>query len=179
MFSTEREEVDVGLYNLVVCNSLEPYFEECMRSSYILYLSGDFCLLLPICCLYFSNLHLIKILVLFLFISCASLSADLCFVPYAGIGNLLAVFLFPTLIYYFRLGATGAAISTVVSQYVLFWIYLLLPLFFLALFDNNHARKFVLQIHCYLLTDLAIKQESCIIASEDGITSIWWIYKIW
>ncbi|XP_059436669.1 protein DETOXIFICATION 45, chloroplastic-like [Corylus avellana] len=34
------------------------------------------------------------------------------------IGNLLAVFLFPTLIYYFRLGATGAAISTVVSQYV-------------------------------------------------------------
>ncbi|XP_059453240.1 protein DETOXIFICATION 45, chloroplastic-like isoform X2 [Corylus avellana] len=35
-----------------------------------------------------------------------------------GIGNLLAVFLFPTLIYYFRLGATGAAISTVMSQYI-------------------------------------------------------------
>ncbi|XP_062177891.1 protein DETOXIFICATION 45, chloroplastic isoform X2 [Alnus glutinosa] len=35
-----------------------------------------------------------------------------------GIGNLLAVFLFPTLMYYFQLGATGAAISTVVSQYI-------------------------------------------------------------
>ncbi|KAB2602583.1 MATE efflux family protein 3 [Pyrus ussuriensis x Pyrus communis] len=34
-----------------------------------------------------------------------------------GIGNLLAVFLLPLLIYYFRLGATGAAISTVISQY--------------------------------------------------------------
>ncbi|RXH87767.1 hypothetical protein DVH24_034667 [Malus domestica] len=34
-----------------------------------------------------------------------------------GIGNLLAVFLLPVLIYYFRLGATGAAISTVISQY--------------------------------------------------------------
>ncbi|TQD95063.1 hypothetical protein C1H46_019331 [Malus baccata] len=33
------------------------------------------------------------------------------------IGNLLAVFLLPLLIYYFRLGATGAAISTVISQY--------------------------------------------------------------
>lgn len=97
-------------------------------------------MLLPICYLCFSNLLFIKILVLFFFISCASLSANSCFVPYAGIGNLLAVFLFPTLMYYFQLGATGAAISTVVSQYVLFWIYLLLPLsFFSALFDNNHA----------------------------------------
>ncbi|KAG2703038.1 hypothetical protein I3760_06G118700 [Carya illinoinensis] len=34
-----------------------------------------------------------------------------------GIGNLLAVFLFPILMYYFQLGATGAAISTVLSQY--------------------------------------------------------------
>ncbi|KAM1483226.1 hypothetical protein TB2_034651 [Malus domestica] len=34
-----------------------------------------------------------------------------------GIGNSLAVFLLPLLIYYFRLGATGAAISTVISQY--------------------------------------------------------------
>ncbi|TQE13945.1 hypothetical protein C1H46_000576 [Malus baccata] len=33
------------------------------------------------------------------------------------IGNSLAVFLLPLLIYYFRLGATGAAISTVISQY--------------------------------------------------------------
>lgn len=40
--------------------------------------------------------------------------------PNAGIGNLSAVFLFPLLMYYFRLGASGAAISTVISQYVLF-----------------------------------------------------------
>ncbi|KAL4616444.1 hypothetical protein ACB092_07G199300 [Castanea dentata] len=35
-----------------------------------------------------------------------------------GIGNLSAVFLFPILMYYFQLGATGAAISTVLSQYI-------------------------------------------------------------
>ncbi|KAK3020944.1 hypothetical protein RJ639_046600 [Escallonia herrerae] len=35
-----------------------------------------------------------------------------------GIGNLSAAFLLPILIYYFRLGVTGAAISTVVSQYI-------------------------------------------------------------
>ncbi|KAK3014052.1 hypothetical protein RJ639_008046 [Escallonia herrerae] len=35
-----------------------------------------------------------------------------------GIGNLAAVFLFPILMYFFRLGVTGAAISTVVSQYI-------------------------------------------------------------
>lgn len=35
-----------------------------------------------------------------------------------GIGNLLAVFLFPILIYSCQLGMPGAAISTVVSQYV-------------------------------------------------------------
>nr|XP_023870778.1 protein DETOXIFICATION 45, chloroplastic-like isoform X1 [Quercus suber]POF24105.1 protein detoxification 45, chloroplastic [Quercus suber] len=35
-----------------------------------------------------------------------------------GIGNLSAVFLFPILMYYFKLGATGAAISTVLSQYI-------------------------------------------------------------
>ncbi|KAJ7967086.1 Protein DETOXIFICATION [Quillaja saponaria] len=35
-----------------------------------------------------------------------------------GIGNLSAVFLFPLLMYYFQLGVTGAAISTVLSQYV-------------------------------------------------------------
>ncbi|KAK4605226.1 hypothetical protein RGQ29_013331 [Quercus rubra] len=35
-----------------------------------------------------------------------------------GLGNLSAVFLFPLLMYYFRLGVTGAAISTVVSQYI-------------------------------------------------------------
>ncbi|KAK2989582.1 hypothetical protein RJ640_026910 [Escallonia rubra] len=34
------------------------------------------------------------------------------------IGNLSAAFLLPILIYYFRLGVTGAAISTVVSQYI-------------------------------------------------------------
>ncbi|XP_022928217.1 protein DETOXIFICATION 45, chloroplastic-like [Cucurbita moschata] len=41
-----------------------------------------------------------------------------------GIGNLLAVCLFPLLIYYFQLGATGAAISTVVSQYVIAFLML-------------------------------------------------------
>lgn len=35
-----------------------------------------------------------------------------------GIGNLSAVLLFPILMYYFKLGATGAAISTVLSQYI-------------------------------------------------------------
>ncbi|XP_050363929.1 protein DETOXIFICATION 45, chloroplastic isoform X1 [Argentina anserina] len=34
-----------------------------------------------------------------------------------GIGNLLAAFLLPILIYYFGLGVTGAAMSTVISQY--------------------------------------------------------------
>ncbi|KHN46873.1 MATE efflux family protein 3, chloroplastic [Glycine soja] len=34
------------------------------------------------------------------------------------IGNFSAVFLFPLLMYYFRLGVTGAAISTVISQYI-------------------------------------------------------------
>ncbi|XP_002521693.3 protein DETOXIFICATION 45, chloroplastic isoform X2 [Ricinus communis] len=35
-----------------------------------------------------------------------------------GLGNLSAVFLFPILMHYFRLGVTGAAISTVASQYI-------------------------------------------------------------
>lgn len=36
----------------------------------------------------------------------------------AGLGNLAAVFFFPILMYVFRLGVTGAAISTIASQYV-------------------------------------------------------------
>lgn len=36
----------------------------------------------------------------------------------AGVGNFSAIFLLPILMYYFKLGVTGAAISTVVSQYV-------------------------------------------------------------
>ncbi|KAL4572806.1 hypothetical protein LXL04_019592 [Taraxacum kok-saghyz] len=36
-----------------------------------------------------------------------------------GIGNTLAVFLFPILMYYFKLGVTGAAIATVTSQYMI------------------------------------------------------------
>ncbi|KAL9333116.1 hypothetical protein Peur_073255 [Populus x canadensis] len=35
-----------------------------------------------------------------------------------GLGNISAIFLFPTLMYYLKLGVTGAAISTVVSQYL-------------------------------------------------------------
>lgn len=37
----------------------------------------------------------------------------------AGIGNCSAIFLFPLLMYYFKLGVSGAAISSVISQYVL------------------------------------------------------------
>ncbi|XP_062080649.1 protein DETOXIFICATION 45, chloroplastic-like [Humulus lupulus] len=40
------------------------------------------------------------------------------------IGNLLAVILFPILMYSFQMGATGAAISTVVSQYVVTFLML-------------------------------------------------------
>ncbi|KAI3736455.1 hypothetical protein L6452_15996 [Arctium lappa] len=36
-----------------------------------------------------------------------------------GIGNCSAVLLFPLLMYYFKLGVTGAAISTVISQYMI------------------------------------------------------------
>lgn len=48
----------------------------------------------------------------------------------AGIGNLAAVFLFPLLMYYFKLGVAGAAISTVLSQYgvfksIIFFLYFL------------------------------------------------------
>ncbi|CAN4107291.1 unnamed protein product [Withania somnifera] len=35
-----------------------------------------------------------------------------------GIGNFVALFLFPLLMYYFGLGVSGAAISTVISQYL-------------------------------------------------------------
>lgn len=35
-----------------------------------------------------------------------------------GLGNFSAVFFFPMFMYYFRFGVTGAAISTVLSQYV-------------------------------------------------------------
>lgn len=35
-----------------------------------------------------------------------------------GVGNFVAIFLFPLLMYYFQLGVTGAAVSTVISQYI-------------------------------------------------------------
>ncbi|PWA51569.1 MATE efflux family protein [Artemisia annua] len=38
--------------------------------------------------------------------------------PVVWVGNFLAVFLFPVLMYYFKLGVSGAAISSVISQYV-------------------------------------------------------------
>ncbi|PON78492.1 Multi antimicrobial extrusion protein [Trema orientale] len=41
-----------------------------------------------------------------------------------GIGNLLAVVLFPILMYSFQLGATGAALSTVMSQYIITFLML-------------------------------------------------------
>lgn len=42
-----------------------------------------------------------------------------------GLGNLLAVFLFPILMNHFRMGATGAAISTIVSQYLVTFLMIL------------------------------------------------------
>uniref|UniRef100_A0A7N0T0M9 Protein DETOXIFICATION n=1 Tax=Kalanchoe fedtschenkoi TaxID=63787 RepID=A0A7N0T0M9_KALFE len=42
----------------------------------------------------------------------------LCF----GIGNFVAVFLFPLLMYYLELGITGAAMSTVISQYIIMFL---------------------------------------------------------
>lgn len=42
-----------------------------------------------------------------------------------GIGNLSAVFLFPLLMYTFHLGVTGAAISTVISQYIVSFLMIL------------------------------------------------------
>ncbi|PKI33118.1 hypothetical protein CRG98_046493 [Punica granatum] len=38
--------------------------------------------------------------------------------PVFCVGNAIAVFLFPTLMYILRLGVTGAALSTVISQYI-------------------------------------------------------------
>ena len=59
----------------------------------------------------------------FLFSRC-KYSTDLTELEYlfAGFGNFSAVLMFPLLMYYFGLGVTGAAISTVVSQYVLFTV---------------------------------------------------------
>ncbi|KAL9686150.1 hypothetical protein QQ045_023605 [Rhodiola kirilowii] len=39
-----------------------------------------------------------------------------------GIGNFVAVFLFPLLMYYLELGITGAAMSTVISQYIIMFL---------------------------------------------------------
>ncbi|KAI7731125.1 hypothetical protein M8C21_011434 [Ambrosia artemisiifolia] len=44
--------------------------------------------------------------------------------PVVCIGNCLAIFLFPLLMYYFKLGVSGAAISTVISQYIVTFIML-------------------------------------------------------
>ncbi|KAG5547532.1 hypothetical protein RHGRI_013281 [Rhododendron griersonianum] len=41
-----------------------------------------------------------------------------CWVYAVCVGNFCAIFLFPILMYYFRFGVTGAAISTVISQYI-------------------------------------------------------------
>lgn len=49
-------------------------------------------------------------------------------VLFAGVGNFCAIFLFPILMYYFRFGVTGAAISTVISQYVCS-LFILFPVF--------------------------------------------------
>ncbi|XP_062080790.1 protein DETOXIFICATION 45, chloroplastic-like [Humulus lupulus] len=53
-----------------------------------------------------------------------TLHVSSCGAVYAGIRNLLAVILFPILMYSFQMGATGAAISTVVSQYVVTFLIL-------------------------------------------------------
>ncbi|KAJ0084868.1 hypothetical protein Patl1_30922 [Pistacia atlantica] len=62
-------------------------------------------------------------------------------VPYAGLGNLLAVFLFPIFINYCQMGITGAAISTVMSQYVPYG----LVLFFL---EYIYIYLFILKYTC-------------------------------
>lgn len=57
---------------------------------------------------------------------------------HAGVGNFAAVLLFPILIYYFQLGVAGAAVSTVVSQYVVshnFLPFLLLDLLKIFMLD--------------------------------------------
>lgn len=46
----------------------------------------------------------------------------------AGIGNLAAVFFFPVFMYLFRLGVTGAAISSILSQYVFFLIIIIVTI---------------------------------------------------
>lgn len=81
---------------------------------------------------------------------------------HAGIGNLLAVVLFPVLMYSLRLGVTGAAISTVISQYVFVgWILL----FHMLLLDFAHVRGWsclnvLFQVYCHLFNVMVSKQES-------------------
>lgn len=70
----------------------------------------------------------------------------------AGVGNFSAIFLLPILMYYFKLGVTGAAISTVVSQYVFAQINLFLT------FDLSFQTMIKLDILCnrYTVTCLMI-----------------------
>lgn len=71
----------------------------------------------------------------------------------AGIGNLFAAFLLPTLIYYFRLGVTGAAMSTVISQYVIFDSFLICTLLFWLYLVTEQYQIFVFR---YTVTFLMI-----------------------
>lgn len=103
---------------------------------------------------------------------------------HAGIGNLLGVILFPILMYTFRLGATGAALSTVVSQYVFFlWLYVYLHYFFFVLFGfhliYDHAQLFMFKIRRHLFNAMVSKQESNTTAPKDWIIAIWGIHEIW
>ena len=77
-------------------------------------------------------------------------------VPHAGVGNFAAVLLFPILMNYFQLGVAGAAISTVVSQYVVFITFFLFScLICLTIVMLDLVRCcFMFQIHCYLFNDL-------------------------
>ncbi|XP_042982596.1 protein DETOXIFICATION 45, chloroplastic-like isoform X1 [Carya illinoinensis] len=77
-----------------------------------------------------------------------------------GLGNLSAVFLFPFLMYFLRLGVVGAAISTVVSQYIVtfFMIWFLNKRTVLSLpsMRSLHFGGYLRSGECFLLRELVL-----------------------
>ncbi|XP_052192536.1 protein DETOXIFICATION 45, chloroplastic isoform X2 [Diospyros lotus] len=106
-----------------------------------------------------------------------------------GIGNFLAIFLFPILIYYFRLGVTGAAISTVVSQYIVTFLMIwhlnqravLLPPKLTELQFGNYiksggfliGRTLAVLITMTLATSMAARQGPVAMAAHQICLQIW------
>ena len=104
---------------------------------------------------YKSELQLSRLLK-YLFVSIGLLTVLL----FAGFGNFTAILLFPLLMYHFGLGVSGAAISTVISQYVplvsaftFFFCYLF---FLIVVFLNKliDLTFYLFQIHRDLCNDL-------------------------